>query len=143
MVQYDDIYRNIAKTDVQGDVVSVTWKCPISEETVAESNARMVAKKDLQSNLKGELARGAIQQAKSWFARLATSMLGGAAGHTVRRLGTTVANHVQKAQKFGAEEQKEAIVKAWEKVKDKFEYSEDCMVYVAKKAATPPPLPKA
>ena len=143
MVQYDDIYRNIAKTDVQGDIVSVTWKCPISEETIAESNARMVAKKDLGSNLKSELTRGAVQGAKSWFAKLATSILGGAAGHAIRRMGTQVADHVQKAQKYGAEEQKEAIVKAWDKVKEKFEYSQDCMVYVAKKPATPPPLPNS
>ena len=101
MVQYDDIYRNIAKTDVQGDIVSVTWKCPISDETVAESNARMVAKKDLSSNMKSELTRGAIQQAKWWFASLATSILGGAAGNTIRRMGTQVADHIQKAQKYG------------------------------------------
>jgi len=141
LVQYDDIYRNIAKTEIQGDVITVTWKCPISDETVAESNARMVAKKGLQSDLKSELTRGAIQTAKYWFASLATQMLGHGAGCTIQRMGTTVADHVQKAQRFGVEEQKEAILKAWDKIKDQFEYSQDCMVWVAKARPTPPPIP--
>ncbi len=143
MVKYDDIYRNIAKSDVQGTSVNVTWKCPISEEVIGQSSGQMVAKKDLKSEMGSELTRGAIQQAKYFVAKLATSLFGGMAGNTIRRMGSTVANHVQKAQKYGEEEQKEAILKAWDKVKDKFEYSQECLVYIAKKAAAPPPLPPA
>mgnify|MGYP006281660867 CR=1 FL=1 len=142
MPVYDDIYRNIEKKEVRGDDIYVSWKCPVAEKIVAESSARMTAKKGLESDLKGELTRGAIQQAKYWFASLASSLFGSSAGNTVRRMGTTVADHVQKSHKYGEEEQKEAILKAWEKVEDRFEYSQDCMVYVEKKADAPPPLPK-
>lgn len=153
LIKYDDIYRNIAKSDIQGAVVKVSWKCPISDEIIAESSAQMVADKSLKGNMSSELTKGMINQAKGWFASFATSILGGQAGHTVRRMGTTLANHMGKQQQYGEEVQKEAIVKAFDKVKDKFVYSEDAMIYEAKTdsnqdnntktpaSPAPPPIP--
>ena len=156
MINYDDIYRNIADSSVEGNTIRVSWKCPVSEEIVAESSAQIKADNSLQGNMYQELTRGIVQQTKGWFASLATSVLGGQAGNTVRRMGTTLANHVGKQQKYGSEEaQKAAIVSAFEKVKEKFEYSDEYMFYTAKKTlnenkpkeqitgSTPPPLPQS
>jgi hypothetical protein len=156
LIKYDDIYRNIAKSTVEGATIRVSGKCPISEEIIAESSAHMVADKSLKTNMYKELTRGLLQTTKGWFASLATSVLGGQAGNTVRRLGTTMANHVGKQQSYGEDIQKAAILEAFDKVKDKFEYSEEYMFYAAKTkddtkkvtpkvidSKTPPPLPQA
>lgn len=155
MINYDDIYRNIASSVVEGAVVKVSWKCPITDEVIAESSAQMVADKSVQNDMYKELTRGLMQTTKGWFASLATSVLGGQAGNTVRRMGTTMANHMNKKQSYGEDVQKAAIVKAFEKVQDKFTYSDEYMFYAAKKASGtgtetpkavtsgPPPLPKA
>ena len=154
MINYDDIYRNIAKSVVEGSTVRVSWKCPISDEIIVESSAQMVADKSLKGNMHKEFTRGLLQMTKGWFASFATSILGGQAGNTVRRMGTTLANHVGKQQSYSEDVQKAAIVQAFEKIQTKFEYSEEYMFYAAKtnkasgnetpKATTsaPPPLPK-
>jgi hypothetical protein len=154
LINYDDIYRNIANSVVEGSVVRVSWKCPISDEIIAESSAQMTADKSLQGDMYKELTRGLLQTTKGWFASLATSVLGGEAGNTVRRMGTTMANHIGQKQSYGEDIQKTAIVKAFEKVKDKFVYSDEYMFYAEKTSvntengstnsggSTPPPLPK-
>ena len=150
MINYDDIYRNISKSVVEGSTVRVSWKCPISDEIVCQSTAQMVADKSLKGNMSKELTRGVLQMTKGWFASLATSILGGQAGNTVRRMGSTLANHVGKQQSYGEDVQKAAIVQAFEKIQNKFEYSEEYMFYAAKAtgsatkatASAPPPLPK-
>lgn len=132
MIKYEDIARNVEKTAVEGDVITVTWKDPISEDVVGESNARMKAPKGLKEDMTQEMLRGALRQAKYWVARIAGQLLGRAASDTVRRMGTTVETHLQKGLRYGEEEQKAGVIEAWEKIQDRFVYSDDCHVYVKK-----------
>lgn len=141
MVNYDDIYRNIVRSDIKGDTMEVVWRDPITEEIVGTSNARMFAKTDLKSNMQTALVQGAASAARHWFANLAGSVLGIHAASTVRAMGSHAVESAVKAQRYGVEEQKEAICRAFEKIKDKLEYSQECLVWVARKPSTPPPIP--
>ncbi len=144
LINYEDIKRNIAESSVSGNMVKVRWKCPVSEEVIAESSAKIEGDTSLEGSMSQELTRGVLQATKGWFASLASSVLGGQAGNTVRRMGTTLADHLGKKQKYGGEEQqKAAIIRAFEKVQDKFEYAQEYGFYTAKKSATPPPVPPA
>ena len=137
VVKYEEIARNVEKTSVERDVVTVIWKDPISEKVIGETNARMQAPKGLKEDMGQELVRGVLRQAKYWVARMAGQLLGRAASDTVRRMGTTMEEHLQKNLKYGEEEEKAAVCEAWEKIKDRFAYSDECHVFVAKDGAGP------
>ena len=90
-VGYDTIAPNIAYSSVDGAVVQVTWKCPVSGREVGQSTATMSADTSVGSRVQASVKRSIASEIIYGAARIVAGLLGGAAGRVVSNAAYTAA----------------------------------------------------
>jgi hypothetical protein len=135
-VTYDQIEPNIAEVDVQGERVTVTWKCPVSGKVVGESIAQMESDQ-VASAVKSGVARAVVFEGMSaivqaigqrfgmFGSKVASAAMAPMSGGVIQSVG---------APRFTEAARRKAVVVAFVPVEAKFEWDEDRGLFVASKS---------
>src|SRR5262245_46584717 len=125
-VEYDAIAANIAKVDVDGAMVRVDWKCPLTGREVGQSTASMSADPSLTGRVKASMQRSIASEVIYGVARSVAGLLGGALGRVVSNAAYTAANDINSRVTSGSDyseaTRRAAIVVAFDAVKDSFSW---------------------
>jgi hypothetical protein len=134
-VQYGTIAPNIARVQVDGATVHVTWKCPATGQEVGQSSADMSADDAMTSRVQASVARSVASEVIYGAARFVAGLLGGAAGRVVSNAAYTAANDINTRVTANVDyteaSRQEAIVRAFESVKPSFAWDEGQRRFVA------------
>lgn len=135
-VAYDTIVPNIAQVDVQGALVSVSWKCPQSGRALGQSSASMAADPSMTARVQASVKRSVASEIVYGVARLISGALGGVAGRVVSNAAYTAANDINQRLTADADyteaSRQQAIVAAFDAVKDSFVWDEPQRRFVAR-----------
>ena len=135
-VLYDTIVPNIAQVDVNGDMVQVSWKCPLTGREVGQSTASMTADPSIAGKIQASVKRSIASEIIYGAARLVAGMLGGAVGRVVSNAAYTAAGDINSRVTAGSDyteaSRKAAIVTAFESVKPSFVWDELRQGFVAR-----------
>jgi hypothetical protein len=135
-VGYDMILANIAKVDVNGAQVEVTWRCPVTERVVGQSTATMSADPSVAGRVLASVKRSVASEVVYGAARFVASLLGGAAGRVVSNAAYTAAGDINSRATAGVDyteaSRQAAIVTAFETVKPSFVWDEPQRRFVAR-----------
>jgi hypothetical protein len=135
-IQYDTIAPNIANVDVNGALVRVSWKCPLTGRDVGQSTANMTADPSVAGRVQASVQRSIASEIIYGAARLAAGLLGGAAGRVVSNAAYTAASDINSKVTAGSDyteaSRKAAIVMAFESVKPSFVWDEQRQKFVAR-----------
>jgi hypothetical protein len=135
-VGYDTIAPNIAHVDVDGAVVHVSWKCPVTGQQVAQSTANMSADTSVTARVQASVKRSIASEIIYGAARLAAGLLGGAAGRVISNAAYTAAGDINQRVTVGVDyteaSRQAAIVTAFEAVQASFVWDEQQRQFVAK-----------
>lgn len=135
-VAYDTIVPNIAQVDVEGALVSVSWKCPQSGRALGQSRATMAADPSVAAKVQASVRRSVASEIIYGIARLIGGALGGAAGRVVSNAAYTAASDINERVTAGADyteaSRQQAIVAAFDAVKDSFVWDAPQRRYVAR-----------
>jgi hypothetical protein len=120
-VGYDTIVPNIAYSSVDGAVVQVTWKCPVTGREVGQSTATMSADPSVASRVQASVKRSIASEIIYGAARVVAGLLGGAAGRVVSDAAYTAAadinTRVTANVDYTEASRQAAIVEAFESVR--------------------------
>lgn len=135
-VSYDTIAPNIARVDVDGALVQVSWKCPLTGRELGQSSANMSADPSVAARVQASVKRSIASEIIYGAARLISGVLGGAAGRVVSNAAYTAASDINARVTAGSDyteaSRKEAIVAAFESVKASFVWDEQQQRFVAR-----------
>lgn len=135
-VGYDTILANVAKVDVNGAQVDVTWKCPVTGKVVGQSNASMSADPSVTGRVLASVKRSVASELVYGAARFVASLLGGAAGRVVSNAAYTAAGDINSRVTAGVDyseaSRQAAIVAAFEQVRPSFDWDEQRRQFVAR-----------
>jgi len=135
-IGYDMILANIAKVDVNGGQVEVTWKCPVSGQVVGQSTATMSADPSMASRVMASVKRSVASEVIYGAARFVASLLGGAAGRVVSNAVYTAAGDIDAKATAGVDyseaSRQAAIVAAFESMQPSFNWDEPRRQFVAR-----------
>lgn len=135
-IGYDTILANVAKVDVSGAQVDVTWRCPLSGTVVGTSTAYMAADPSLTGRVLANVKRSVASEVVYGAARFVASLLGGAAGRIVSNATYTAAGDINSRVTAGVDyseaSRQAAIVSAFEPVKPSFVWNEQRRQFVAR-----------
>jgi hypothetical protein len=135
-VGYDVILANIAKVDVNGAQVDVTWKCPATGRMVGQSSASMSADASISSKVLASVKRSVASEVIYGAARLVSGLLGGAAGRVISNATYTAAGDINSRVTSGVDyseaSRQAAIVAAFETIKPSFGWDEQRRQFVAR-----------
>jgi len=131
---FDMIEPNVAETEVNGQNVLVTWKCPVSGKIVGKSEAPMQAETSTTRNIS--------QAAQRTLLDASLAAIVGFIGRTFGGLAGQVAGSAAYPAKAGAMGQiarpaytkaseNAAALAAFDQVKDKFQWDENRELFVA------------
>jgi hypothetical protein len=135
-VRYDAIVPNIAHVDVNGSLVQVSWKCPVTGREVGQSSATMSADSALAARVQASVKRSIASEIIYGAARLVAGLLGGAAGRVVSNAAYTAASDIDAKVTAGVDytsaSREAAIVTAFESVKASFVWDDKEHRFVAR-----------
>ncbi len=135
-IQYDAIAPNIAQVDVNGALVRVSWKCPLTGRDVGQSTANMTADPSVAGRVQASVQRSIASEVIYGAARLVAGLLGGAVGRVVGNAAYTAASDINSKLTAGSDyteaSRKAAIVTAFESVKPSFVWDEQRQRFVAR-----------
>jgi len=135
-IQYDTIAPNIAQVDVNGALVRVSWKCPLTGRDVGQSTANMTADPSVAGRVQASVQRSIASEVIYGAARLVAGLLGGAVGRVVGNAAYTAASDINSKVTAGSDyteaSRKAAIVTAFESVKPSFVWDEKRQRFVAR-----------
>jgi hypothetical protein len=135
-VRYDAIVPNIAHVDVNGSLVQVSWKCPVTGREVGQSSATMSADSALAARVQASVKRSIASEIIYGAARLVAGLLGGAAGRVVSNAAYTAASEIDAKVTAGVDytsaSREAAIVTAFESVKASFVWDDKEHRFVAR-----------
>ena len=141
-ITYDSIVANIEQVSVDGAVVNVSWKCPVSGRLIGSSTATMTADQSITSRMGASVQRSIASEMIHGAARIVSGLIGGAAGRVISNAVYTAAGDINARAVAGADyseaSRREAIVLAFEAVKSSFEWNDRRRQFVAS-TSTPPP----
>ena len=135
-VRYDTIVPNIADVDVDGALVRVSWKCPVTGRAVAESTADMPADPSLAARVQASVQRSIASEIIYGAARLISGLFGGAAGRVLSNATYTAASEINTRVTAGSDyteaSRQAAIVVAFASVESSFVWDEQRQKFVAR-----------
>lgn len=135
-VGYDMILANVAKVDVNGAQVQVTWKCPVTGQVVGESTATMTADPSLTGRVFASVKRSVASEVIFGAARFVSSLLGGAPGRVVSNAAYTAAGDINSRLTDGVDytedSRRAAILAAFETMKPAFTWDKQRRQFVAR-----------
>ena len=135
-IRYDAIEPNIGHVSVQGSLVEVSWRCPVSGREVGRSSASMSADPALSARVGASVKRSIVSETIYGAARFVTGLVGGVAGRVVGQAVYTAANDIDARLTAGVDytnaTREAAIVNAFEAVKDSFAWDEKRKRFVAR-----------
>jgi len=135
-VRYDAIVPNIARVDVNGALVEVSWKCPATGREVGQSTATMAADPSIAGRVQASVKRSIASEVINGAARLVAGLLGGAAGRVVSNAAYTAASDINSRVTAGVDyteaSRQAAIVTAFESVKSSFSWDDQRQRFVAR-----------
>jgi len=135
-VGYEMILANVAKVDVNGNQVQVTWKCPVTGQVVGESTATMTADPSVTGRVFASVKRTVASEVIFGAARFVSDLLGGAAGRVVSNAAYTAAGDINARVTDGVDytedSRKAAILAAFETMKPSFTWNENRRQFVAR-----------
>jgi hypothetical protein len=136
VVNYDTIEPNVAEVDIVGSLVEVTWKCPTTNKIVAKSSAPMNAVASTSDRVQKSVKRAATYEFFRYLAGMMSSILPGASGRIARTAvntaGFSMERNVVKAR-FDENSERNAVVLAFDLVKNQFRWDEDREQFVSAK----------
>lgn len=135
-VSYEAITPNIARVDVNGSQVDVTWKDPVTGRAMGQSTGWMAADPSMSSRVSASVKRSIINEVVYGIARLIAGALGGAAGRVVSNATYTAANDINTRATanvdFTEASKQTAIVSAFDAVRDRFTWDDSARRFAAK-----------
>ena len=135
-VAYDKIEPNIAAVEVNGALVQVRWKCPLTGREVGQSTANMAADSSVAGRVQASIKRSIASEILYGAARLVAGLLGGAAGRVVSNAAYTAAGEVNSRATAGVDyseaSRQAAIVTAFESVRPSFAWDEQRQRFIAR-----------
>ena len=135
-VGYDTILPNVAKVDVNGNQVQVTWKCPVTGQVVGESTATMTADASVTGRVFASVKRTVASEVIFGVARFVSSLVGGAAGRVVSNAAYTAAGDINSRATEGVDYTEDsrdaAVLAAFETMKPAFIWDEQRRQFVAR-----------
>jgi hypothetical protein len=135
-VSYDTIAPNIAQVDVNGAIVRVSWKCPLTGREVGQSTASMSADPSVAARVQASVQRSVASEIIYGAARMVAGLLGGAAGRVVGNAAYTAAGEINSRVTAGSDyteaSRKAAIVTAFESVKSSFVWDDQGQRFIAR-----------
>jgi hypothetical protein len=135
-VSYDTIAPNIAQVDVNGAIVRVSWKCPLTGREVGQSTASMSADPSVAARVQASVQRSVASEIIYGAARMVAGLLGGAAGRVVGNAAYTAAGEINSRVTAGSDyteaSRKAAIVTAFESVKPSFVWDDQGQRFIAR-----------
>ena len=133
-LNYDAIEPNIAEVDINGPTVEVTWKCPVSGKVIGSSEAVMQPSISASNQVKTSVKRTVVNEVIQFLNNTVVSMIGGSAGRVARAATSAARTGIDRKvskPKFDEETEHAAVVVAFRKVMDRFDWDEDRELYVA------------
>jgi hypothetical protein len=131
---FDMIEPNIAETEVNGQNVLVTWKCPVSGKVVGKSEAMMEAATSTARNMSQAVQRtlfnAALQALVDFIGRMFGGLAGQAAGSAAYPAKTGAMGQIARPVYTKASENAAALA-AFDQVKDKFRWDENRELFVS------------
>lgn len=141
-ISYDSIVHNIDQVSVDGNVVNVGWKCPLSGRLMGSSTATMAPDQSISSRVGASVKRSIASEIIYGAARIVSGLIGGAAGRVISNAVYTAANDINTRAVAGADyseaSRRQAIVLAFDAVKSNFEWNDSRRQFVATTSASPP-----
>jgi hypothetical protein len=135
-VRYETIAPNIARVEVNGSQICVSWKCPASGREVGESSATMSADPSVTARVQASVQRSIASELIYGAARLVAGWLGGTAGRVVSNAAYTAAGEINARvtadADFTSASREAAIVSAFESVKGSFVWDDQGRRFVGK-----------
>lgn len=135
-VSYDTIAPNIAQVDVNGAIVRVSWKCPLTGREVGQSTASMSADPSVAARVQASVQRSVASEIIYGAARMVAGLLGGAAGRVVGNAAYTAAGEINSRVTAGSDyteaSRKAAILTAFESVKPSFVWDDQGKRFIAR-----------
>ena len=135
-VPYEAIVPNIARVDVDGAQVRVSWKCPATGRDLGQSTANMSADPSVVGRVQASVKRSIASEIIYGAARVVAGLLGGMAGRVVSNAAYTAAADINAKATAGSDyteaSRKAAIVTAFESVKPSFVWDEKRQRFVAR-----------
>lgn len=135
-IAYDTIAPNIAKVDVNGAEVRVSWKCPLTGHEVGQSSASMAADPSVAGRVQASVQRSIASEIIYGVARMVTGLVGGAVGRVISNAAYTAASDINSKVTAGSDyteaSRKAAIVTAFESVKPSFVWDEQKQRFIAR-----------
>jgi hypothetical protein len=135
-VPYETIAPNIAQVDVDGALVRVSWKCPLTGREVGQSTASMSADPSVAARVQASVQRSIASEVIYGAARLVAGLLGGAAGRVVSNAAYTAAGDINSRitaeSDYTEASRQAAIVTAFEAVKPSFVWDEQRKRFVTR-----------
>lgn len=134
-ITYDTIAPNIAKVDVDGAVVRVSWRCPSTGREVGQSTASMAADPSLAGKVQANVQRSIASEIIYGAARMISGLMGGAAGRVIGSAVNTAASDINTRVTAGVDytedSKRAAILIAFESVKPSFVWNEQQQKFIA------------
>ncbi len=135
-VTYDTIVPNISQVEVNGALVRVSWKCPLTGREVGQSTANMSADASVAGRVQASVQRSIASEIIYGAARLITGLVGGAAGRIVSNAAYTAAGDINSRVTAGSEyteaSRQAAIVTAFESVRPSFDWDDRRQKFIAR-----------
>jgi hypothetical protein len=135
-ITYDAIAPNIARVEVEGALVRVTWKCPQTGREMGESTATMAPDASTAGRVQASVKRSIATEIINGLARFITGLVGGAAGRVVRNATYTAASDLNAravaASTFTEASKKAAVVMAFETIRPSFDWNDQKKAFVAR-----------
>jgi hypothetical protein len=136
---FDMIEPNVAETDVRGDTVIVTWKCPVSGKIVGKSEAIMQpgtsTARDISRAAQRSMLDAAIGAFVGFMGRTFGSLAGQVAGAAAFPAKTGAVQKIGRPVYDKASENA-ATLSAFDHVKDQFRWDENRELFVAASSLT-------
>jgi hypothetical protein len=134
-VDYDTLVANIAQVNVDGPVVRVGWRCPVSGRSMGQSEAAMLADSSVTGRVGANVKRSVASEIIYGSARFLAGLLPGAAGRIFNNAVYTAAADISTKATAGSDvteaSRRAAIVTAFQSVKDQFVWDEQRQKFVA------------
>lgn len=141
-IPYDSVVANIEQVNVDGAVVTVSWKCPASGRLIGSSTATMTADQSITSRVGASVQRSIASEVIYGVARFVSGLIGGAAGRVIGNAVYTAAGDINTraiaSADYSEASRRDAIVVAFDAVKSSFEWNDSRRQFVATTPAAPP-----
>jgi len=135
-IDYGTIEQNVARVDVQGSQVRVSWKDPLTGAAMGESSATMSTDQSMGGRVQASVKRSLVNEVASGAMRFVGGLLGGSAGRVVRDAAYTASSDIQSRALadvgYTDATKREAVVRAFAAVQSFFVWDERSGRFVGK-----------